>query len=398
MSRQRRPVNTLLLLLISGCGLDPVYFTQFDTGPLGDSEADADADADSDADADTDTDADSDPIELTSIDPATGLSTGGTRVTLTGAGFSSDTTVKFGTKKATITSSTSTHLVVETPSQTTAGAYDVVVEDPNTGDDTLSNAFTYYLDGTGKYGVVGSFTYLDYVGAGWQSDADSGTAFMLVLADPSAHSYWENFAPTMDTCRSNYSPTFQYSVVAPASAPAISIANASGDSVNLTYDSTGNAWSKSPFTSTSFAFNDNYDVTIPDLDGFPASVINNGVTTPGSFRVTSPNLDGAQVPSTTKNNLSLSWTGSGGDYMIASMSLYSINDTTLSNELERVTCVISDDGSFPVPANVWTRWAANEIVVIEFSRISVSRGIIGFNNATSGVVGSYDIVSIIIAN
>lgn len=83
-------------------------------------------------------------VSVTDVSPATGLSTGGTPVTITGTGFAGGTTptVRFGGTAATdVTVSSDTSLTATSPAHD-AGAVDVsVLHDGVTG--TKSDAFTY---------------------------------------------------------------------------------------------------------------------------------------------------------------------------------------------------------------------------------------------------------------
>jgi serine protease len=79
---------------------------------------------------------------VSSLSVSTGLSAGGTTVTLTGANLAAATSVTFGGIAAPITSRTASSLVVTSPRSSTIGIVDVSVTTPS-GTVTKSSAFTY---------------------------------------------------------------------------------------------------------------------------------------------------------------------------------------------------------------------------------------------------------------
>lgn len=88
-------------------------------------------------------------VTLSSVSPATGPASGGTNVTLTGAGFASGATVTFGGASATNVSVTSATAITCTTPTHAAGAVDVAVAVPARGSATLPSGFTYTSSGTG---------------------------------------------------------------------------------------------------------------------------------------------------------------------------------------------------------------------------------------------------------
>jgi hypothetical protein len=87
------------------------------------------------------------PPVVTSIDPKTGSSIGGTTVTIAGTGFQAGATVKFGTTPAeSQTVVSSTQITAVNPSLA-AGAVDVTVTNPDGQSSTLSSAFAYWAQG-----------------------------------------------------------------------------------------------------------------------------------------------------------------------------------------------------------------------------------------------------------
>jgi IPT/TIG domain-containing protein len=84
---------------------------------------------------------------VTSILPVSGPITGGTIVTISGTGFLSNPTVKFGGVSATNVSATSSTSITATAPAHAAGKVDVVVTNSDSQSATLAQSFTYVLPG-----------------------------------------------------------------------------------------------------------------------------------------------------------------------------------------------------------------------------------------------------------
>lgn len=79
---------------------------------------------------------------VSSLTPASGTSSGGTSVTISGANFVSGAKVTFGGTAGTVTATTATAITVTTPAHA-AGVVSVVVTNPDGQSATLTNGFTY---------------------------------------------------------------------------------------------------------------------------------------------------------------------------------------------------------------------------------------------------------------
>jgi CxxC motif-containing protein (DUF1111 family) len=82
---------------------------------------------------------------ITGVAPASGLTTGGTVVTITGSNFLAGVTVKFGPNIATGVSLTGSHGITATTPSGAPGPVDVVVVNTNAVSGTNLNGFTYVL-------------------------------------------------------------------------------------------------------------------------------------------------------------------------------------------------------------------------------------------------------------
>ena len=112
---------------------------------------------------------------VTGISPASGTANGGTGVMITGTGFVSGATVKFGGTTATnVTVTSSTTITATTPAHT-AGAVDVVVTNTDSQSGTLNGGYTYTSSSSGAV----SFVQVNY-----KTSNPSGSS--LAVAYPSA--------------------------------------------------------------------------------------------------------------------------------------------------------------------------------------------------------------------
>jgi CxxC motif-containing protein (DUF1111 family) len=82
---------------------------------------------------------------ITSVVPSTGLTTGGTVVTITGSNFLAGATVRFGPNVATDISLTDSTSITATTPAGAPGPIDVIVENTNSVSGTNLNGFTYLL-------------------------------------------------------------------------------------------------------------------------------------------------------------------------------------------------------------------------------------------------------------
>jgi plastocyanin len=123
---------------------------------------------------------------ITNLSPATGPTNGGTLVTITGSGFQSGATVKFGLRDATdVVVANATSIVLRTPlgpaSELTT--VDVVVTNPDGSNATAARAFAYSIPPLTVTNVTpGIVVPAGTPGAGTVTVTISGTGFTSALA------------------------------------------------------------------------------------------------------------------------------------------------------------------------------------------------------------------------
>jgi len=393
----------VLAVTQAGCtGLSAFNDTARETG------GDADVDADADGDADADADADADPIHIQSVDPAWGSNGGGTSVTIAGGPFDQTAKVYFvgaATKQGNVGIVSQSQITATVPASTDVGFVDVkVVTDTSSG--TATSAFQYWADGSGKNGMIGGIEWYHYVGSYWNgTPTDFGDAFAFFV-DPTTESYQTMFfSGALDQCASNYAGTLDRMNPTNIGAPAIKIDTPSGGNFRLTQstldsDGDGNAdypWYysypdsdgdgyRNDLRSAEYTQGGTYGLEAVNASGFPSFDLNDVAKTPSQgFQVNTPALGGTTVP-TLPANIHLTWTGSGGDYMVATLNRFNAAGTQVA---ESVTCTMRDDGDFTVPNSVWTNYPSGVQVTILVGRVVEGGGTLPYDDANSGVVGTY---------
>lgn len=387
-----------LPLLLAGCGFGLTLDTGLGDGPGGpggpgdsggpddtDTNGGGDTDDDTHTGNDTDTDTD-DPgdeaVAVESVTPDYGTTAGGIEVTIRGGPFDSATRVSFGGTLGTVVSTSNNQVTVRTPATSTEGEVDVVVTTQG-GSGTLTSGFMYFEDGTGKAGVLGSLAWYDQVGTYWDgTPQDFGSAWFLFTA-PTDVKYWELYASSLDTCASEYiwnGDLYYYDT----GLSRVNLQLATGATLEFTWDATEVAFVVDDLPNNRYTQGQSYDLPSIAPTDMPSFSVSDIVQAPSSFSVSSPNLAGSTPPTLSKS-LSLSWSGSGGDAMVALLMLHDASGAIA----ETVTCAMRDDGSFSVPGSTWTRWASNRQLDVLVGRVKAGTGTVPFNNADSEFAGVY---------
>lgn len=381
-----------LPLLLAGCafGLQPTSGSFTDGGDADtDIDADADADADSDSDSDTDSDTDSDVnVKVENIDPAYGTTAGGTTVLIEGT-FLDDVSVRFGGVEATVLSvdEAKGEARVRTPAQAGEGAVAVVV---SSGSDskTVDEGFTYYADGTGLAGVIGTMTWVDIVGSYWADPPiDEGYSWFF-FNTPLEFDWGEIYASGLDQCQSEYTWSGTIEDVYDPGSGATATVGAGAKSIDYTWNRTDVQFDAGTLSASGLTFGGDYDLTgfAPTSD-LPAFTMSDLVSMPQAFSVSAPRVD-SDVPPQVSEGFSLAWTHpDAADGVLVQLQLRGSNGTSVQ---ESVSCWLRDDGAHNVPANVWnTQWAAGRQLDIFVTRYTAGSGTVPFNNADSAMAGEY---------
>jgi IPT/TIG domain/Fibronectin type III domain len=168
---------------------------------------------------------------VTSVSPNSGLTAGGTAVTITGTNFATGATVKFGATSATnVVLASSTSITATTPAGT-AGAVTVTVTNTGSQSGSLTNGFTYvtattitFVQGTSatpqssQISVPVTFTAaqaagdLNVIAVGW----NDSTATISTVTDKSGNTYTRAVGPTIFSGFATQSIYYAKNIVAAA--------------------------------------------------------------------------------------------------------------------------------------------------------------------------------------
>ncbi|MGX5668953.1 Ig-like domain-containing protein, partial [Rhizobium daejeonense] len=142
---------------------------------------------------------------LTAISPTSGLTTGGTSVTITGTNLTDATAVTIGGTAATgFTVNSATSITATTPAHA-AGSVDVVVTTPG-GSATLTGGFTYAAPNPPVAGAVSATVAADSTGNAITLNLSGGTATSVAVASAASHG-----TATASGTGITYTPTAGYS-------------------------------------------------------------------------------------------------------------------------------------------------------------------------------------------
>ena len=180
-------------------------------------------------------------ITLSAVSPASGPTTGGTAVTLTGTGFLSGAAVSFGsTASGAVTVQSSTQMTALAPAASSAGAVNVTVTNTNGQHASLANAFTFVSASTLS---LSSIAPASGPTAGGTAVTLTGTGF----ASGATVTFGSTLASSVAVVSSS-----QITAVTPAASAGavnVKVANSSGSSATLaaafTYQGTSNSPSSS---------------------------------------------------------------------------------------------------------------------------------------------------------
>ena len=250
----------------------------------------------------------------------------------------------------------------------------------------LKDGFEYWQDGTGQAGTFGWMSYFHLLGGYWTNPGDSASAALGFIV-PSSWELWSDYSPTLDTCQFNYVPSSQ------------TLYDPGASQVNLTTGATTVSLPAAPTigagafgSGTLVANTDMIPGAVYDLSAvagnadWPGFDLPGVVQVPGAFNVTAPPMDRPNNPPPVTQSMDVTWTGSGGDYML--LFILRQKQTTYVDD-GVVTCAMVDDGAFTVPSSVWPTWKAGEFLHIEVGRVFQSSTILPNNNSENRMPGIY---------
>lgn len=331
-------------------------------------------------------------LAITNVDPDYGLVTGGDTITLFGGPFDSTAVVEIGGNPAVVQAATETTLTITTPASTRASAVRVAVE-TGTHEGTLDRAFTYFEDGRGYPGAVGVLDWFETIGTYWASQSGGGGGIWLSVPDTS-FSWWEQYVPSLDTCRRDGSYTYPGTLyITDPGIASITLQPTSGSPMNLAYDAggyfintisasqvaAGRVWSLLPLTGS----------------GLPEETIANFARMPSKPNVTSPSMTGSSVASVSPY-FTVRWTPGGSDYVRITLFL---NNGYGTDGFEQVDCFVNDDGSHQIDTSQFSYWPSSAQLNIQVSLVNDRPGgKLPWNQADSRVATMYGVIGAVFTN
>jgi hypothetical protein len=329
-----------------------------------------------------------DPLAITDVSPPYGSNAGGYTVVISGGPFDDSARVTFAgprdTVEGTVEDAQEDALTVTVPASSDTSDVDVIVV-TDTREGELTDGFIYWPDATDQYGLTGALEWFDMVGNYWGgAEADFGDAWLVFLT-PTPKRYAELWAASaQDQCESDYVGTSGVSAEAIGAAD-LTLRPPTSGTIVLDQDATTTYlyWNDT-FAAGRYVQGGAYALDPIDSPDYPAIEITNILEAPNSFSVTAPNISGSSAPTISRTQ-SITWSGSGGDFMVMQFRLWNSAGTDFQ---EIVTCWARDDGNFSLQ-NVWTSWTSGRQVDVLVGRAIEGTGTLPHTNAKSGMVGIY---------
>jgi hypothetical protein len=323
-------------------------------------------------------------LQVNALEPAWGSNRGGSTVTITGGPFDATAEVFFQgsdhTVKGTVQSATEDALTVTVPATSDVGRADIRVR-TETHEGSKAGAFTFWKDGTGKIGLQGAYEWTDEVGL--EAPEDWGYTYAY-FTEPTSTDWGEiYFAGAEDQCLLEYPVSDEVNDLQKV-LPGAATMTFGGVSPALTLARDAQAlWMYVNEVSPSIPSGSTLDLQPIDSDSFPRFTVPDAAVLGGAFEVTQPDIhDEFGFPDIDPESLTLTWTRPDeAAYAVAELYLY--QDEV---QLERLSCIMKDDGEFRVP-DEWSQWAATDAVLLRVGRVVESSAELPHNNARSGMVG-----------
>ena len=333
-----------------------------------------------------------DAPHIDAVDPAWDTTLGGAEITLTGS-FQAGVSVRVGGVEAEVRSAqpSSGTLVFYAPPAEFPGTVAVMIDDPG-GTATLPDGFTYYQESSGKAGLVGTLLWLQQVGGYWGSDPVSSGYAYLAPVEPLAYDWPLRFAPAIDTCASDQSYAYAPTLTAldPGRGSTVTLSGAAG-ALDLPWDPATLQFVKDDLTDAALPPASDYalsgftlanpafpDYSLPLLTGIP-----------DSFAVTNPAISG-DTPPRVSESFDVTWGGgTAGDGVFLTLHLYTEDQKAYQ---ETVTCQVTDDGAFTVPAGLWsTGWVSGRQLDLFVTRWRGSDATVPYTGADVAVIGEHQL-------
>lgn len=372
----------MILLLITACaGL-------FDAGRIDETCEDLPGGCDGQGDGGADTGPTID-IAVTALVPDYGPVNGGNSVTIRGGPFTAEAEVRFGGVPAAVRSWTEGELVVDAPTAQGEGWVAVEVT-TGEGAGSTDRGYRYFRDQSGKTGLVGFVQYKHSVGA-LAAQGDVASARLAFLDPVNDDGWWSQYASGPGSCHRDYAPNLGWQPLDPGAATLplesdhATIALA-WDGAEVAYngvDGTGEVPAAELVPGSSW--------TIPtfESDELPTFGLPALATVPGAFELTAPAIDTATTPVLTQDDLAFRWSSDGeADAVIIDLTLA---DAGTGAQVQRVTCLVEDNGSFELPTGAFSLWEPDLVLYLKVGVAVEVIETLPLDQSSTRVVGAYTV-------
>lgn len=330
-------------------------------------------------------------IAVESLDPLYGLTSGGEPVVIRGGPFAADVEVRFGDERAEVRTWLADELRVLTPQADQEGWVDVTVT-TSAGEGTLAHGYRYFRDGSGMTGMIGRVERVEQVGA-LAALGETGAAQVAFLTPKAGASYFDTVADDWDSCRRNWSPDLGWVLVDPGAASLTLSSTDGADPLVLAWDEAEDLFNGSDGDGSVdvdlLQEGDTWEVLDFASSDFPAFDLPELVTLPGQVELTSPDLDSTSL-SLGVGDLDFTWQqGTDGTGLVFLLNLV---DGGTGTQVEQVSCLVADDGSFSVAPTTFQSWEAGLTLYIKVGRALETTSTLPLNQADTRLVGIHAVL------
>lgn len=330
-------------------------------------------------------------IALDAVTPPWGPTSGNVDVTLSGGPFDGAEQVWFGGEAASVLSYTEDALVVRPPAVTSPGAVAVTVEG-TAGRASLSDAFTYWVDGEGKTGAIGELAWFSLQGDYWSgSEDDYGRSNLAFVEPDSAWEFYRYWADAPDTCThfaGDDAPDLyntSYERINAGSGTA-TLTEPTGGAIPMRWVPADEDYEADDVPTEDMVGGADYDLSLEGAADLPTFEVEDFASLPRPFTLDTPQIDG-RLPPSVSSSVVFEWSGGEpADFVIIQFGFFNASQSGFQ---EQAWCIARDDGSFTIPASTWTTWVPDRLSNVLVGRYRKSTAILPFNLAAVDVVGEW---------
>lgn len=332
-----------------------------------------------------------DSDSIVSISPQHGSTLGGTRVSVRGGPFPAGTEIDIGGVTVPVSSNVGDELRFETPPFSDEGWTTVTAVHPDGSRHGWSEGFHFWTDGTGLAGAAGYYQWIQPVGGYWVDGvppAPWGGALVAYVV-PEDFYWWNLVTSTLNTCTPTDAAGYDGDLfLYDFGETNLRLQNGYGSTTLLTFNADSNAFENDTLLSSNFIESHSYTAQPFTGSDAPPDAMSNFIETPASFGVSYPGIESLYAPPDITRSQTVVWDAGGADVVWIEMARINALGTAVE---EGIICIVSDTGSFTVPASAWTSWPIGQQVNLFVSKARISSTVLPHNNSESRVSGMYTV-------